>query len=177
MIHQEPEERDNSQELGIAKIEINELKKALAEEKEKNANADKYLANWQRTQADFMNYKRLVEQNREESSKFANSGILLSILPFLDDMERALNSVPPEMAGSWVDGIKLIERKFLSSLENQGVTIIKAKGEQFDPRFHEAVRQAPGKEGIVLDEVQRGYKYQDRVLRPSLVVVGNGEEA
>lgn len=177
MIQQEPEERDTNPDLGIAKLEIKELRKALAEEKEKAASAEKYLASWQRTQADFVNYKRLVEQNKEESSKFANSSIIVNILPFLDDLERALGSVPPEMAGSWVDGIKLIERKFLSSLESQGVTIIKARGEQFDPRIHEAVRQAPGPEGIIVEEVQRGYKYQDRVLRPSLVVVGNGEEA
>ncbi|MBI2851234.1 MAG: nucleotide exchange factor GrpE [Chloroflexi bacterium] len=173
MIQQQPEERDNGPDLGIARIEISELRKALAEEKEK---AEKYLTSWQRTQADFANYKRRAEQDKEEYIKFASSGLILSILPFLDDLERALDSVPPDLAeASWVNGVRLIERKFLSALEGQGVSIIRSLGEPFDPRFHEAIRQAPGKEGVVLEEIQRGYKLQDRVLRPSLVVVGNGE--
>lgn len=167
------EERDNGAELGIARIEIDELRKALAEEKEKT---EKYLASWQRAQADFANFKRRAEQEKEEFGKFANSGLLLGLLPFLGDLERALASVPAELAEvSWVDGIRLIERKLLSSLESQGVSVIKALGEPFDPRWHEAVRRDTGKEGIVIGEVQRGYKLYDRVLRPSLVVVGTGE--
>jgi molecular chaperone GrpE len=76
-----------------------------------------------------------------------------------------------------MDGIRLIEQKFRASLEAQGLTPIKALGEPFDPRFHEAVRQDKGKEGIVIEEFQKGYMLGDRVLRPSKVVVGNGEEA
>ena len=174
MIQREPEEeQDKELELGIAKIEIKELRQALTEEKEK---AEKNLANWQRAQADFANYKRRTDQEKEELGKFANSGLILSLLPFLDDLERALGSVPPELAGvGWVDGVKLIERKFLAGLEKQGVSVIKALGELFDPRLHEAVREDAGKEGIIIQEVQRGYKLNDKVLRPSRVVVGNGE--
>lgn len=150
------------------------LKKALAEEK---AKVENYLANWQRTQADFMNYKRRHEQEREEFHKFATANLLLSLLPTLDDLERALSSIPPKLAKlPWVDGLRLIERKFQTSLENQGVTRIKAVGEPFDPNHHEAIRQDKGKAGIVIEEIQKGYQLQDRVIRPSLVVVGNGEE-
>ena len=173
MNQREQEEQNCELELGIARIEIKELRQALTEEKEK---AEKNLANWQRAQADFSNYKRRVDQEKEELGKFANSGLILSLLLFLDDLERALGSVPPQLTDvGWVDGVKLIERKFLTSLEKQGVTIIKSVGEHFDPRFHEAVREDAGKEGMIIGEMQRGYKLNERVLRPSKVVVGNGE--
>ena len=150
------------------------LKQALTEEK---AKAESHLANWQRTQADFINYKRRSEQEREETSKFANAAIMYSLLPVLDDLERAFNSAPSQEASlTWVDGIKLIERKLRASLEAQGLSEIKALGEPFDPRFHEAARHGKGKEGIVVEELQKGYKLHDRVIRPTMVVVGNGEE-
>jgi len=155
--------------------DIKSLKQALAEEKEK---AEGYLANWQRTQADFVNYKRRNEQEREEFNKFANTGLVLSLLPILDDLERAFAHIPSRLTKlAWVDGIKLIERKLRTSLETQGLTQIKALGEPFDPNFHEAVRQDKGKEGIVIEEIRKGYKLHERVIRPTMVVVGNGEEA
>jgi molecular chaperone GrpE len=154
--------------------DVETLKKLLAEAQEK---AEANLAGWQRAQADFINYKRRSEQERAEVAQFANSILVLSLLPILDDFERAFVSIPPRLAKmSWVDGIKLIERKLWASLEAQGLSPIKALGEPFDPNLHEAVRQDKGKEGIVIEEVQKGYKLNDRVIRPTMVVVGNGEE-
>jgi len=154
--------------------DIELLREALAEAKTK---AEENLAGWQRAQADFINYKRRTEQEKEDIGKFANSILVLSLLPVLDDLERALNSVPANLAKhSWVDGLRLIKRKFQTSLEAQGLTEIKTLGEPFDPNLHEAMRQGKGKEGIVIEETQKGYKLNDRVLRPSQVVVGNGEE-
>ena len=154
--------------------DIEALKQALAEEKEK---AEGYLANWQRAQADFINYKRRSEQEKEEIGKFANAMLMLNLLPVLDDLERAFTSIPPHLARlTWVDGIRLIERKLQASLEAQGLSPIKALGEPFDPKLHEAAMHAKGKEGIVIEELQKGYKLQDRVIRPAVVVVGNGEE-
>ncbi len=177
MMQPESDESLNSEAVPeVAETEdIEGLKQALAEEKEK---AESYLANWQRTQADFINYKRRNEQEREDFNKFTNANLVLSLLPVLDDLERALDSIPPRSAKlTWVDGIRLIERKLRTSLETQGLTPIKALGEPFDPNFHEAVRQDKGKEGIVIEELQKGYKLYDRVIRPTMVVVGNGEEA
>ena len=173
----EPEESpDNEVEpeeiTEIADIET--IKQALAEEKNKT---EEYLANWQRAQADFINYKRRTEQARDELNKFANAALILGLLPVLDDLERALNSVPPRTKAGWTDGIRLIERNFRSTLEAQGLNPIKALGEPFDPKFHEAIRQDKGKEGIVVGELQKGYTLGDKVLRPAKVVVGNGEEA
>jgi molecular chaperone GrpE len=139
--------------------------------------AQKYLANWQRAEADFQNYKRRVEQERDETRRFASAALIINILPILDDLERALGSLDARLAGlTWFEGIALIYRKILILLENAGVSVIQAEGQQFDPRYHEAVMHAEGEEGKVLAEVQRGYKLYDRVLRPAMVVVGKGKE-
>ena len=176
MTQQEPEETLNSEvEAESAEVEeIDNLKQALDEEKKR---AEDYLANWQRAQADFINYKRRTEQERGELNKFANATLILNLLPILDDLERAFTSIPLKMAKhDWTDGIRLIERNFRSVLEASGLTLIQALGEPFDPNFHEAIRQDKGKEGIVMEEFQKGYMLGDRILRPAKVVVGNGEE-
>ncbi len=174
--NKEPEENTNNQaETEVSEVEdIEALKQVVAEEK---ARAEANLANWQRAQADFINYKRRIEQDKEETAKFANSILMLNLLPVLDDLERAFASLPPRLAKlTWVDGIRLIERKLRASLEAQGLSDIKAQGEPFDPNLHEAVRHGKGKEGIVIEELQKGYRLHDRVIRPAMVVVGNEEE-
>jgi molecular chaperone GrpE len=150
------------------------LKKALAEANQK---AEEYLANWQRAQADFINYKRRTEQERQEFASYANADLMLSLLPVLDDMDRALDVAPsadPEGPG-WLEGVRLVDRKLRSILEAQGLKPIEAVGEPFDPNFHEAIRQDHGKEGVVLEEIQKGYMMKDKLLRPARVVVGKGE--
>jgi len=176
MKQEESEEEQNSGvEPEVTEIEdIETFKQSLAEEK---AKVEANLAGWQRAQADFINYKRRSEQDKEEISKFVNAALMLNLLPILDDLERALTSIPPKVAGfTWVEGISLIERKLRASLEVQGLSQIKALGEPFDPKLHEAAMHAKGKEGIVVEELQKGYKLHDRVIRPTMVVVGNGEE-
>jgi molecular chaperone GrpE len=174
-----PKESDEGQasevEPEVTEVEeIATLKQSLAEAE---ARAEANLANWQRAQADFINYKRRAEQEKEEISKLANSILVLNLLPSLDDLERAFTSIPERLVKlSWVDGIRLIWRKLQTTLEAQGLSEIKAVGEPFDPHLHEAVRQDKGKEGVVVEEVQKGYKFYDRVIRPSKVVVGNGDE-
>jgi len=175
MVNEKPDESQIESEMGPAVVGENvaALKKELAELK---ARVEANLAGWQRAQADFVNYRRRAEQERDETVKFANASLVLSLLPILDDFERAVTSCPQELSGlAWVEGIRLIGRKLRASLEAQGLSPIQALGEPFDPRRHEAVRQAQGKEGIVLEEVQKGYRFRDRVLRPTQVVVGNGE--
>ena len=176
MIEQEPEEGQTNQiepEVGEAE-DIETLKQALAGEK---AKAEANLANWQRSQADFINYKRRIEQEKEEIGKFATSILMLSLLPIVDDLERAFDSIPHHLTQlTWVDGIRLIERKLQASLEAQGLSTIKAIGEPFDPNLHEATMYRKGEEGIVIEELQKGYKLHDKVIRPAMVVVGNGEK-
>ena len=148
------------------------LKAALTAEKEK---AEINLIGWQRAQADFTNYKRHVEQETAAGSDLAKAGLILTLLPVLDDLERAFTALPEDITDSgWVDGFRLIERKFRTTLETQGLSSIKALGEPFDPRFHEAAMQSDGEEGIVVGELEKGYQFNGRIIRTSKVVVGNG---
>jgi molecular chaperone GrpE len=153
-----------------------DLAAALMELAEVKAKADANLAGWQRSQADFVNFRRRTEQEKEDAIRFANANLALRILPVLDDFERAVASLPSELSGNaWGDGMKHIERKLRTSLESAGLSPIQAMGEPFDPRFHEAITQGKGKEGMIVGELEKGYKFLDRVIRPSKVVVGNGE--
>jgi molecular chaperone GrpE len=154
--------------------DVANLKAQLEEETKK---AETYLANWQRAAADFQNYKRRTEQERQEVALLANAALIINILPILDDLERALRNVDAHLAGlTWVDGIRLIYRKLQAILEASGVKEIKTEGQDFDPRYHEATMQGEGEEGKVVAEVQRGYMLGDRVLRPAMVVVGRGKK-
>lgn len=153
-------------------VNVTSLKNALSEEQ---ARAEGYLASWQRAQADFVNYKRRTEQERNEMVMLANATLMLNLLPVLDDMERALDNVSEKLRGlTWVDGIVLIYRKLKATLEGNGLSEIKALGETFDPNFHEAALYADGEEGKVIEELQKGYMIHDRVLRPAMVKVGRG---
>jgi molecular chaperone GrpE len=152
--------------------DIETLQQALAEEKEK---AENYLASWQRCQADFVNYKQRAEQEKSEIIEFANSTLVSNLLPIMDDLERAFASVPADLGESnWTEGIRLIYNKLKTSLEAQGLTEIEARGKPFDPHLHEAIMQQNGKEGMVIEELQKGYKFKEKVIRPSLVTVGRG---
>ena len=139
-----PEESEKEQ----ATLENNQTQESLAEqlaqEKEK---AESYLASWQRAAADFQNYKRRVEQEREELARIANAALIINMLPLLDDMERALQNVDTRLAGmTWLDGVRLIHRKFQALLEMNGVTEIEADGQSFDPNIHEAVMFGEGED-------------------------------
>jgi molecular chaperone GrpE len=176
MMPRDPEEPQNKDiELRPAETEGTEnLEPAVSEDKKK---AEEYLAAWQRTQADFINYKRRSEQERQEFNSFANANLIRGILPVLDDLERALNAIPSEFAGNdWVEGVRMVERKFKTILEGQGVKPILTLGMAFDPKLHEAIRQDKGEEGMVIGEFQKGYMLNDKLLRPARVAVGNGEE-
>lgn len=138
--------------------------------------ADEYLRLLQRTKADFVNYQRRSEQERAEQERYAAAGVLLQLLPVLDDFERAIAAMPEELASHpWSEGIVLIVRKLKATLEQIGLQPIETVGQPFDPLQHEAVGQEPvppEQEGLVVAEVQRGYRLHDRLLRPARVRVG-----
>lgn len=167
-------QNDQAPDDAVESPEETALEKDLADALKK---ADDYLQAWQRTQADFINFKRRNEQERKEFGNYANAELLKKILPVVDDLERALENVPEDIAEhEWVEGIRLVERKFKSNLESAGVKQVLALGMGFDPNYHEAVHQEPGPEGVVVGEFQKGYLLNDKLLRPARVVVGNGEE-
>jgi molecular chaperone GrpE len=150
------------------------LRALLEEERQK---AQSYMQNWQRAAADYQNFKRRVEEERSENARFAQAALIINLLPIIDDFDRALETVDASLAGlTWVQGIELIRRKFHMLLDMSGVEEIKADGETFDPTIHEAVAQQPGEDHKVIAVVQKGYKLGDKVVRPAMVVVGNGEQ-
>jgi molecular chaperone GrpE len=153
--------------------QLQEAERALAATREQ---ADENLRNWQRTAADFSNYKRRTEEERRAADLFANAVLLARLLAVLDDFDRALDNVPEDAHESWVEGVQLVERKLRGLLEAEGVTPIEAIGQPFDPNLHEAVVHedtAEAPDNTVIGEVQKGYLLHERVLRPSLVRVAN----
>jgi molecular chaperone GrpE len=143
----------------------------LAAEREK---AETNYKNWQRSAADFINYKRRVEQERSESSRLVSVALAINLLPVHDDLERAVQTVDPALAGlTWVQGIVNIQRKFWQMLQALGVSEAPAAGEMFDPAKHEAIARQPGEEGRILHVVQKGYLLGDRIIRPATVIVGS----
>lgn len=157
--------------------EAETLDSLQAQFSEERNRADGYLEQWKRTTADFQNFKRRTEQEREENVRLANTALLLNLLPAIDDLNLALANVDASLAGQkWVEGIEAIQRKLKGALEASGVGEIRADGEAFDPKLHEAISQAPGEHGMVVAEVRPGYKLGSRVIRPALVVVGSGEQ-
>ena len=152
--------------------QLSALRAELEQERER---AETNHANWQRAVADFINYKRRVEQEREESARFANLALVLNVLPSVDDLERALQHVEPEFADrSWVEGVRQILRKLTGALTAAGVSEVAAEGEMFDPNQHEAIAEGDGEAGRVVSVAQRGYRLGNRVIRPAMVVVGCG---
>jgi molecular chaperone GrpE len=134
------------------------------------AQAADYEDRWKRAAAEFQNYRRRTEGERVEILRGANGSLIKELLPVLDDLERALANVPPDQAeSSWVEGTRLVERKFRAILERQGLTPIESVGAPFDPALHEAVG---GSGTHVAQEYQRGYRLHGRTLRPAMVVVG-----
>jgi molecular chaperone GrpE len=149
---------------------------ALAEAR---AQAQDYLSHLQRVQADFINYRGRIEQERVEARRFSNAELIKRILPILDDLDRAEANRPDGQGDSpearWAEGVLQTVRKLEKSLAAEGVTRIEAVGREFDPSEHEAVMQqetAPDMAGKVVSEAQTGYRLHDRVLRPAMVVVG-----
>ena len=140
--------------------------------------ASDYKDQWLRATADYKNFKRRTEQERADLIRGASAGLVLKLLPVLDDLERAMGSVTPEVAASpWYGGFKLIPQKLQTVLESEGAAPIQALGNDFDPNFHEAViyeAAGEGQEGKVVAELQRGYMLRERVLRPTMVKVGQG---
>ena len=130
---------------------------------------------WQRSRAEFSNYKRRIEREQAQLYQTTSGAIIKRYLEIVDDLERALKSRPQEGEGAvWAEGIELIYRKFLAVLENEGVIVMKAQGEQFDPNLHEAISSEENDDyqsGQIIEVIKQGYTLGDRVLRPALVRV------
>ena len=151
----------------------------LLEIKEKQL--QEVMERFARLQADFENYKKRVDREREEGRKFANEQLLLQILPIVDSFERAINHARQQNEPrAFEDGILLIYKQFRDVLFNIGLRPVESVGRKFDPRFHEAVVQiedATVEPNTVTSEYQRGYLLSERLLRPARVIVSKGGAA
>jgi molecular chaperone GrpE len=148
-----------------------------AELEKLQAQANDYLNGWQRERAEFANYRKRVDREKEETFQFAAMTVLQKILPVIDDFERAMENTPEEIAEhSWTQGVSLIGGKFRTLLENSGLSEINPVGEPFDPAMHEAVGMDDSENiesGHITVVLQKGYAYGDKVLRPAMVRVAN----
>lgn len=151
---------------------VDEKDQKIAELEAKLAEED---ARYLRLRADYDNLSRRSRLDRESAEKYRAQGLLTELLPALDNLDRALQvEVTSEEATSLYKGVEMVYGQLLAAMEKEGLAIIPAEGETFDPNFHQAVMQEQDSEkesGIVLRELQKGYKLKDRVLRPSMVSV------
>lgn len=143
-----------------------------AELQKVKAERDQLLDRLARAQAEFENARRRAAKEQQDYRDYATMDALKSLLPVIDSFERALHSKSD--ATDFRNGIELIYKQLQDALAKQGVVAIAAKGQPFDPRFHEAIEMVETTEApdhTVVEELQRGYKYKDRLMRPSMVKV------
>ena len=154
---------------------------SIAEEvRSLNLQLDEMRMALQRVQADFVNYKRRSDQEREDMMGRLNAGLITRLLPVLDDLVMALGHVPEAPEGrAWADGMGLINRKLHTILESEGASVIEAEGSEFDPSQHESLgfqESTTHPEGQVVSVVRSGYTMNGRVLRPAQVIVARNPE-
>jgi len=175
---QEEEKPPEEFQEGIGSPEAEEQEEIIALRKELEdlrLKSEEFLNGWQRERAEFTNFKKRIDREREMAHQNAAGSIIRRYLDVLDDLERALMNRPAQGDGaSWADGIELIYRKLLATLEAEGVEPMNTVGQPFDPNLHEAISQEHSPEhesGQIIGVVKNGYLIGDRVLRPALVRV------
>lgn len=162
-----PENQNNAEQDRIAGLEA-QLEQAKQAKEE-------YYNRMLRTQADLENFRRRSRQEMEQLSLFGGETLIKKILPVLDSLERAVGSFGGKAENkSWQEGVDLTLKQFQNILKNEGLEVIPALNEPFDPQVHEAVSQEPGEQvtkPTVVEEMQKGYLYKGKLLRPALVKV------
>jgi molecular chaperone GrpE len=178
------------------KEQVDELAMLRQELEQTKAKEAEYLDGWQRARAELSNARKRFQREQEQAYANAKADILRRLLPIVDDFDRAFEKLPdnPSDAGAkdsgaadanqaglkWIAGVKLIQRSFLTLLEQEGVAPIDTDGQRFDPCLHQAVTHEPSAEvpeGFVIGEMRKGYKLGDHVLQPSMVRVSAGPPA
>lgn len=158
----------------VAEEDVACIQRELEETRTKAA---EYLDGWQRSMAEFANYKKRVDRDREQVQQNITGTTVKRYLEVVDDIERALKTRPQENEGAaWANGIELIYRKLLTILESQDVKPMDVLGHLFDPNRHEAIGQMESEvypSGHIVEVVQNGYLIGERVLRPAIVRIAN----
>lgn len=139
---------------------------------------DDYYEKWLRTTAEFDNFRKRLERDRKDLADFAAADLLREVLPVVDDLERALQSPAGHSVDAYRRGVELILKQIQDLLRKRGVSAIEATGQDFDPHLHQAVTREVTdrfRDGEVIEEMQRGYRLGERLLRPTMVKVATRE--
>lgn len=163
---------DTVEVIDADEIEVNSEQTKLVELEQQVAELNqRYL----RVNADYENFRRRTREEKEAAAKYRAQSIVEELLPVLDNFERALSvSVESDEAKSLLQGMEMVYRQLQDALTKEGVAVIEAKGQKFDPHLHQAVMQEASSEhepNEVIDELQKGYKLKDRIIRPAMVKV------
>ncbi|HKL12505.1 MAG TPA: nucleotide exchange factor GrpE [Halanaerobiales bacterium] len=148
---------------------LDEIKQQLTEVTEEK---DEYLNKLKRLKADFVNYRNRAKKEKQQIEVKTKIEFINSLLPVIDNFERALKSVDED--SEFLSGVKMIHKQLIDVLKKEGLEIIDTEGEEFDPAYHEAVMQVESEEvesGHVVEEIQKGYMMEDKVVRPAMVKV------
>ena len=152
---------------------INLMQAFIEAQQEAQSNKD----GWQRARAEFANYKKRIERERIELFQRASLDTLKALLPIVDDFDRAFESVPEDISDNpWIGGVSMIQRKFVTLLEQYEVEAIDPTGDLFDPNLHQAIGTEDSDEvesGRVTETLQKGYRAGDKILRLALVKVAS----
>lgn len=145
-------------------------------EQEAKENFDRYL----RLSAEMENFKKRAEKEKAETYKFANENLVKDLLPVLDNLERAMeHGRDAENSKALLEGIEMTQKGFWAVLEKYGITLVDAMGAEFDPNHHEAImvqEDAQSPPGVVITQIQKGYRLHNRLVRPAMVIVSKKPE-
>ena len=170
------EDEPDTKEKPLAKMTKPELLEKITElQEESKNNFDLYL----RSQAEMENIKKRNKKDKEDWVKYANETLIKEMLPVIDNLEKAISHSRNENSfDALKEGVALTLKGFMDALQKSGLAEVKAHGEPFDPNFHQAVSQQEDhnvEPGIILEELQKGYTLNDRLIRPAMVVVSKGK--
>lgn len=174
----EPDPASSPEEMTAAPESVQALESALAEKTHECEATRQQLL---RVMADFDNYRKRMNRQNEEARQFAVADVVTALLPGFDNLERALSAARHNAAStsaSIAEGVHMVLRQFNEALAKVGVREVQTQGQPFDPTRHEAVDTVSvpaGDEGLIVEETQRGYLLNDRLLRPAKVIVGKTE--
>ena len=162
----------NEKKPTLKMVNMDCLKKELEAEREK---AKDYRTRLLYFQADMENYRKRVNKDFEEITKYGSKRLILKLLPIVDDLEYAIEAGKKNKRNNGLlEGIEMVLKNFSEALENEGISKIDAIGKPFDPSSHESAEKViteEFKEGTVVEEIRKGYVFKERIIRPSLVKV------
>jgi molecular chaperone GrpE len=165
----------DSQVIGDDLDLVDQLEDLRTSLEEMQAKTEEYLDGWQRSRAEFSNYKKRILREQAEIHQVARGEVIKLYLDIADDLERALEKKPADGDGDiWATGIKIIFQKLISRLESEGIRPMDALGQEFDPNIHEAIMKEESEEhesGQIIEVMQEGYWIGEKVLRPAQVRV------